>query len=61
VFNDDYLSHCFDLQVLAHKEEREIQSLVSKVIELQLKKIELKLKHFDELEQLMERERTQVH
>lgn len=47
-------------QVLAEKEEREIHNLVMKAIDLQYKKIELKLKYFEDLEKLMDRERVQV-
>ena len=47
-------------QVIAEKEEREIYTLVSKAIDLQLKKIELKMKAFDDIDQLVEREKIQI-
>lgn len=47
-------------KLFAEKEEREIQSLVMKVISLELKKLELKLKHFSEIEETLDRERIQI-
>jgi SWI/SNF related-matrix-associated actin-dependent regulator of chromatin subfamily C len=47
--------------LFAEKEEREIQALVMKVISLELKKLELKLKHFSEIEETLDRERIQVN
>ncbi|GBG77115.1 hypothetical protein CBR_g23440 [Chara braunii] len=47
-------------KLLADQEEREIQRLVASVIEMQLKKLEIKLRYFDELEDLLEKEREQI-
>eukprot|EP00026_Physarum_polycephalum_P001105 Phypoly_transcript_01106.p1 GENE.Phypoly_transcript_01106~~Phypoly_transcript_01106.p1 ORF type:complete len:1211 (+),score=351.28 Phypoly_transcript_01106:507-3635(+) len=47
-------------KLFAEKEEREIQGLVMKVISLELKKLELKLKHFSEIEETLDRERMQI-
>lgn len=44
----------------ADQEEKEIQRLMVKVVELQLKKMEAKLKHFEQLEELLAKERDQV-
>ena len=38
-------------------EERKIKSLVAQLVEAQMKKLELKLRHFEELEQIMDKER----
>ena len=48
------------VQYLASIEERKIKSAVAQVVELQIKKLELKLKHFDELEAIMDRERETI-
>ncbi|CAH0731849.1 unnamed protein product, partial [Brenthis ino] len=42
---------------LAGVEERKIKSLVALLVETQMKKLEIKLRHFEELEATMERER----
>ncbi|CAH0562382.1 unnamed protein product [Brassicogethes aeneus] len=42
---------------LAAVEERKIKSLVALLVETQMKKLEIKLRHFEELETTMERER----
>ena len=42
---------------LAAFEERKIKSLVAQLVETQMKKLELKLRHFEEIEATMERER----
>lgn len=42
---------------LATIEERRIKSLVAQLVEAQMKKLELKLRHFDELEGIMDKER----
>jgi SWI/SNF related-matrix-associated actin-dependent regulator of chromatin subfamily C len=47
-------------KVLADYEEREIQRLVNAVIENQLKKLELKLQQFEELEVVLENERKEL-
>ncbi|KAG6554229.1 hypothetical protein Mapa_004145 [Marchantia paleacea] len=47
-------------KLLADQEEREIQRLVASVIENQLKKLELKLKQFSELETVLGKECEQV-
>lgn len=41
-------------------EERKIKSLVAQLVETQMKKLETKLKHFDELEAIMDKEREAV-
>ena len=41
-------------------EERKIKSLVALLVETQMKKLEIKLKHFEELETIMDRERETV-
>ncbi len=46
--------------VLASFEERECQRLVGSVIEAQLRKLELKMTQFEELESLLEAERRSV-
>ncbi|TKR88543.1 hypothetical protein L596_012768 [Steinernema carpocapsae] len=38
-------------------EERRIKSLVAQLVETQMKKLEMKLRHFDELEQILDKER----
>lgn len=48
------------LKLLAKKEEREIRGLVAKVVEYELTKLELKLKHVSEIENNLDRERIQV-
>uniref|UniRef100_A0A3B4ZND3 SWI/SNF related, matrix associated, actin dependent regulator of chromatin subfamily c member 2 n=1 Tax=Stegastes partitus TaxID=144197 RepID=A0A3B4ZND3_9TELE len=45
------------LQHLAAVEERKIKSLVALLVETQMKKLEIKLRHFEELETIMDRER----
>lgn len=45
---------------LAAVEERKIKSLVALLVETQMKKLEIKLRHFEELEQIMDRERETV-
>ena len=47
-------------QYLASIEERKIKSLVAQVVEMQIKKLEIKLKHFEELESIMDREREMI-
>uniref|UniRef100_A0A1I8AAF7 SWI/SNF complex subunit SMARCC2 n=1 Tax=Steinernema glaseri TaxID=37863 RepID=A0A1I8AAF7_9BILA len=42
---------------LATIEERRIKSLVAQLVETQMKKLEMKLRHFDELEQILDKER----
>merc|ERR1711994_109309 len=42
---------------LAAVEERKIKSLVALLVETQMKKLEIKLRHFQELETIMDRER----
>ncbi|VDK48118.1 unnamed protein product, partial [Anisakis simplex] len=42
---------------LATIEERRIKSLVAQLVETQMKKLEMKLRHFDELEAIMDKER----
>lgn len=45
---------------LAANEERKIKSLVSVLIDTQLKKLEIKMKHFEELEALIDEERNVI-
>uniref|UniRef100_A0A8C2AV05 SWI/SNF related, matrix associated, actin dependent regulator of chromatin, subfamily c, member 1a n=1 Tax=Cyprinus carpio TaxID=7962 RepID=A0A8C2AV05_CYPCA len=45
---------------LAAVEERKIKSLVALLVETQMKKLELKLRHFEELETIMDREKEAV-
>ncbi len=45
---------------LALNEEKKIKSTVSLLVETQLKKLEIKLKHFEELEGIMDRERENL-
>eukprot|EP00271_Cylindrocystis_brebissonii_P006681 TRINITY_DN19445_c0_g1_i1.p1 TRINITY_DN19445_c0_g1~~TRINITY_DN19445_c0_g1_i1.p1 ORF type:complete len:829 (+),score=231.07 TRINITY_DN19445_c0_g1_i1:688-3174(+) len=47
-------------KLLATQEEREMQELVAAVVEKQLRKVELKLQHFDELEGMLAHEKEQV-
>ncbi|KAG0055628.1 hypothetical protein BGZ83_007928 [Gryganskiella cystojenkinii] len=47
-------------KTLADYEEREIERLVSLVVEMQLKKLELKLQQFQELENVLETEKTEL-
>ena len=47
-------------KVTAQKEELEIKSLVQQVIDLQVKKIELKLQKVEELEKALEKEKREV-
>ena len=48
------------MQHLASVEERKIKSLVAMLVETQMKKLEIKLKHFEQLEAIMDRERESV-
>lgn len=45
---------------LSNVEERRMKGLVAQLVETQMKKLELKLKHFEELESIMDREREAV-
>ena len=45
---------------LALNEEKKIKSTVTLLVETQLKKLEIKLRHFEELEAIMDRERENV-
>jgi SWI/SNF related-matrix-associated actin-dependent regulator of chromatin subfamily C len=45
---------------LAANEDRQIQALVSRLVSAQLKKLELKMNHFEQLEELVESERRAV-
>ncbi|RXM30655.1 SWI/SNF complex subunit SMARCC1 [Acipenser ruthenus] len=45
------------VQHLAAVEERKIKSLVALLVETQMKKLEIKLRHFEELETIMDREK----
>lgn len=56
------LTHPLSLptQHLAAVEERKIKSLVALLVETQMKKLEIKLRHFEELETIMDREKEAV-
>ena len=56
----NYLRDILHFQHLAQVEERKIKSLVALLVETQMKKLEIKLRHFEELETIMERERELV-
>lgn len=47
--------------MLAEREEREIEKLVYEVIEAQLQKLEIKMKCFDELEDVLKEEQLKVN
>uniref|UniRef100_A0A5B6ZDT4 Putative SWI/SNF complex subunit SWI3A isoform X1 n=1 Tax=Davidia involucrata TaxID=16924 RepID=A0A5B6ZDT4_DAVIN len=47
-------------KLLADQEDREIEYLVATLIEIQLKKLHCKIKHFDDLELIMEKEYAQM-
>jgi SWI/SNF related-matrix-associated actin-dependent regulator of chromatin subfamily C len=47
--------------LLAEREEREIEKLVYEVIEAQLQKLEIKMKCFDELEDVLKEEQLKVN
>lgn len=46
---------------LATLEERKMKALVAQLVETQMKKLEIKLKNFDELEAILDREREIVN
>jgi SWI/SNF related-matrix-associated actin-dependent regulator of chromatin subfamily C len=46
--------------VLATQDDRELERLVRELVDAQVKKLELKLAHFDELESILEAERREV-
>lgn len=46
--------------LLASQEERQLQALVSRLVSAQLKKLELKMAHFEQLEEMVEHERRAV-
>lgn len=50
----------FLLKYLSQVEERKIKSLVALLVETQMKKLEIKLRHFEELETIMDKEREIV-
>ncbi len=47
-------------EVLALAEERKMRSLVALLLQAQMRKLEIKLRHFDDLETVLENERLQV-
>ncbi|KAI5404688.1 hypothetical protein KIW84_051740 [Lathyrus oleraceus] len=47
-------------KLLADQEEKEIEHLVATIIEAQIEKLQQKVKHFDELELLMEKEHAEM-
>lgn len=47
-------------KLLADQEDREIETLVANIIETQMKKIQHKTKHFDDLELIMEKEYAEL-
>eukprot|EP00002_Diphylleia_rotans_P040120 TRINITY_DN9453_c0_g1_i1.p1 TRINITY_DN9453_c0_g1~~TRINITY_DN9453_c0_g1_i1.p1 ORF type:complete len:1018 (+),score=223.35 TRINITY_DN9453_c0_g1_i1:86-3139(+) len=46
--------------LMANQEEKELVSLMATVLESQMKKIELRMSHFEQLEALLEKEKEQV-
>lgn len=46
--------------IIAEQEEQEIKSIVQEIIDLQLKKVQLKLEKFEELEKIIESDRREV-
>lgn len=59
IYFDCHCHLCHE-QHLAAVEERKIKSLVALLVETQMKKLEIKLRHFEELETIMDREREAV-
>lgn len=47
-------------KVLADYEEREMQRLINSAIELQLRKLDVKMKHFEDMESMLEAERREL-
>ncbi|KAJ4850119.1 hypothetical protein Tsubulata_000590 [Turnera subulata] len=47
-------------KLLADQEDREVEGLLATVIEAQLKKVQCKIKHFDDLESIMEKEYAEL-
>ncbi|GAB2223659.1 hypothetical protein Droror1_Dr00004397 [Drosera rotundifolia] len=47
-------------RLLAEREEREMEHLMATIIETQLKKLQRKMKHFDDLESIMEKEHAHL-
>jgi SWI/SNF related-matrix-associated actin-dependent regulator of chromatin subfamily C len=47
-------------KAIADMEERRIKGLVAQLIDAQLKRIDIKLKHFDELETMLDQEHQKV-
>uniref|UniRef100_A0A1D1XME5 SWI/SNF complex subunit SWI3A n=1 Tax=Anthurium amnicola TaxID=1678845 RepID=A0A1D1XME5_9ARAE len=47
-------------KLLADQEDRQIEYLMASIIDMQLRKLEYKMKHFDELESIMEQHYTQI-
>lgn len=47
-------------KLLADQEDREIENLVAIIIKTQMKKLHQKIKHFDDLELIMEKEYTEI-
>ncbi|OIW17048.1 hypothetical protein TanjilG_00187 [Lupinus angustifolius] len=47
-------------KLLADQEDREIEHLVATIIEAQIEKMQHKVKHFDDLEQMMEKEHAET-
>eukprot|EP00741_Cyanophora_paradoxa_P025712 tig00000388_g24813.t1 len=47
-------------KLVAEREEREVQRLVAFAVEAQLRKVELKLRYFEEMEEALHQERCQV-
>ncbi|TVU15567.1 hypothetical protein EJB05_39095 [Eragrostis curvula] len=47
-------------KMLADQEEREMELLMASIIETQLRKIQYKIKHFEELESIMDQEHTTI-
>ncbi|EPZ32250.1 SWIRM domain-containing protein [Rozella allomycis CSF55] len=47
-------------KLLAEEEEKKLQRFVSMAIEAELRKVEMKMKHFEELEELLMKERREI-
>ena len=51
----------FFVQVLALAEERKMRSLVALLLQAQIRKLEIKMRHFEELESILDNDRAQVY
>lgn len=53
-------THASQAKALAEAEDRHIKGLVAQVVEAQLRRLELKLKHVEELESMLENEHQKL-